>query len=560
MVDSTFALRDMVAGLADTFGRQAWMRGAELVVDVSPSLAALTQTLSGDLPSLTQRITLLGEQALAPAAASSSLVLRIEQPLPTGPAQANDIVLRFGFHDPALRSHAQASHFFDESFRRTDAAAAPAGLQPLDAALRPLQQHHILAVDDNAPALRVLLQAGHAFGLSIEPAQDGWDALRAVMLAHEASRAYGLVLLDARMPGMDAADCARQLRDTTPCRAPILLMAGPGDDDAVALLAPDQPLGRALGICGVLRKPVADGAVLARACLDAMSAHDSGTAGDPLAHGALAGLHLLVVAQADTGPPTGPQAAVAALVQQLRRAGASARPAGGQGDTLDLLSLPQCDGVLLYLQQPVDGSAERAPAAALELAHEAAREAARAIRAEPRLRHLPLLAVGPQAALLERARLQAAGIDEPVPDAHDARSVADALARCRAARQAAAPSAVPPLDGLPGVDAAIGRASTMGNDKLYRRLLIKFRDAQHDVPDRIAEAWKGGDIQFARRLAHDLASVSGTLGAMQLHLAARQLESVCAGEADAAGLPSALTAASVELSCVVRSLRSLGAG
>lgn len=204
--------------------------------------------------------------------------------------------------------------------------------------------------------------------------------------------------------------------------------------------------------------------------------------------------------------------------------------------------MPQCDAVLLLLQQPGDRPLE----------------AARAIRAEPRLRHLPLLAVGPQAGRLDAAQTRVAGIDESVPDAADTQALAQALKRCRAARLAAAPAAVQSLDGLPGVDAAVGRASTMGNDKLYRRLLIKFRDAQHDVPGRIADAWKAGDLQYARRLAHDLASVSGTLGAMQLHHAARRLESVCAGEADAAGLPSALTAASVELSCVVRSLQSLG--
>lgn len=553
-VESTFALRDMVAGLADTFGRQAWARGAELVVDVSPSLSALTQTLSGDLARLTQRVSVLGERALSPAAASSSLILRIEQPPPPVPTSAADeIVLRFGFHDPAPRDQARDHDFVDERFRRTGMETPKTVLQPLDAALRPLRQHHILAVDDNATALRVLLQAGSAFGLSIKPAQDAWDALRAVMLAHEASRAYALVLLDARMPGMEAVDCARQLRDTTPCRAPILLMAGPGDEDAVAMLAPDQPLGRSLGIGGVLRKPVAHGAILARACLDALSAASPPKAPEPTAPGPLAGLHLLVVADAGVTAAGTSDLDTAALVQQLRLAGASARHVDGGADTLDMLAMPRCDAVLLNVTPHPN------PHLHPHLPEGRALQAARVIRAEPRLRHLPLLAIGPAAAQLDPARVQAAGIDELVPDATDSLALAQALGRCRAARMAAVPAALQPLEGLPGVDAAVGRASTMGNDRLYRRLLIKFRDAQHDVPERIAEAWKAGDMQYARRLAHDLASVSGTLGAMQLHQAARQLESVCAGEADAADLPAMLTAASVELSCVVRSLQLLGA-
>lgn len=427
MAQSTFAIQEMVDQVAERFGRRAWMRRAELVVQMPPAFAIDPQPLLGDLDALIDRIDSMGDAALVASPGSRSVVLTIEEQggprLPSRTVPGGSL-LRFGFHAPD-RSPAHtapgsaAALYFDQAFERTAAHPPAPGsvppLRPLDAALQPLQRQRILAVDDNLHAMRVLLQLGHAIGLAIEPVHDGWDALRAVAMAGEAARSFSLVLLDARLPAMDAVACARQLRGHSACRAPILLMAGPGDEDAMALLAPDQPLGRSLGVVGVLRKPVVDASQLARVCLDALAVAPAGLA--------------LAPATTPVRPATAPRAAT--------------------------------------------------------------------------------------------------------------------------------PTA--PLADLPGIDTAIGRASTMNNEKLYRRLLIKFRDAQQDVPARIAEAWKAGDLGAARRLAHDLASVSGTLGAMELHLAARALESVCAGEADAAGLPAALTAAGVELAIVADGLQALGA-
>lgn len=118
--------------------------------------------------------------------------------------------------------------------------------------------------------------------------------------------------------------------------------------------------------------------------------------------------------------------------------------------------------------------------------------------------------------------------------------------------------ASPGLPALPGVDTAIGRASTMNNERLYRRLLIKFRDAQAQAPVQVADALAQGDPVLARRLAHDLASVSGTLGAMALHDTARRLEAICAGEADAADLPQTLAQTRAALAVVIDGLQQLG--
>jgi HPt (histidine-containing phosphotransfer) domain-containing protein len=89
----------------------------------------------------------------------------------------------------------------------------------------------------------------------------------------------------------------------------------------------------------------------------------------------------------------------------------------------------------------------------------------------------------------------------------------------------AAPAAAPahPLAGLAGVDLAAGHAATAGNDALYRRLLTRFRDSQRSFGPQFRQA-QVADPARARRLAHDLRGVAGTLGMPVVSQAAGALE------------------------------------
>lgn len=421
MSATTFVIQDMVDRVAAGWARQARAHGAEWVVQLPVQWSGRALQWRGDLDALVDRLQSLGHAALAELAGQGSVVLTIQEcaAATAGPTpHAGRRLLHFHVQAAGLAGGEPASalYFFEQAFEPGDPAAARPG--PSSArALPPAQllawPQRILAVDDNLAAMGVLLQLGEAVGLAIQPAHDAWDALRAVTRAHEAGREFDLVVLDARLPPLDAVACARRLREAA-CSAPFLLMAGPGDEDAVALLAPHRPLGRELGVKAVLRKPLVDGEALLQACL--------------------------------TSP--------------------------------------------------------------------AARRAADFLPSVSAFKPLPAMKIP------------------------------------------AAPVALPEL---PGIDLAIGRASTMNNQALYRRLLIKFREAQRGTPARVAQAWAQGDKALARRLAHDLASVSGTLGAMPLHDAARRLEAICAGEADADGLEAALQHTSALLAGVIDGLQVLGA-
>ena len=85
---------------------------------------------------------------------------------------------------------------------------------------------------------------------------------------------------------------------------------------------------------------------------------------------------------------------------------------------------------------------------------------------------------------------------------------------------------------LPGRSDLLDVAGAMlrlnNNEKLYTRLLGMFCDGHtHDVHS-IRTAWEHNDLELARRLAHDLKSVAGTIGADELRAAAKQLETAMA--------------------------------
>ncbi|PXW99431.1 PAS domain S-box-containing protein [Sphaerotilus hippei] len=80
------------------------------------------------------------------------------------------------------------------------------------------------------------------------------------------------------------------------------------------------------------------------------------------------------------------------------------------------------------------------------------------------------------------------------------------------------------LASLPGLDVARGLASLRGAKDKYVGLWTQFADLHRHDARRVAETLAAGDAPGARRIAHTLKGVAGTMGAMALADAARALE------------------------------------
>jgi CheY-like chemotaxis protein len=251
-----------------------------------------------------------------------------------------------------------------------------------------------LVVDDNAIAREVIAGMITALGLKADTAEDGHDALRKVERADANDEPYDLLLLDWKMPGMDGMECARLLSRPSRRRHPVpmVLML-----TAFSRTEAQQHLGeQELTVSALLTKPVTP-STLFDACSKALglAVHHVtrvGQRGEDLAkHQArLSGARILLVED----NPINQELAL----DVLSRAGIVVSVACDGQEALDMLDSQRFDGVLMDCQMPVlDGFA-----------------ATRALRSQPRLQDLPVIAMTANAMVGDRDKVIAAGMNDHI--------------------------------------------------------------------------------------------------------------------------------------------------
>jgi two-component system sensor histidine kinase/response regulator len=115
------------------------------------------------------------------------------------------------------------------------------------------------------------------------------------------------------------------------------------------------------------------------------------------------------------------------------------------------------------------------------------------------------------------------------------------------------------LPALPGIDVKAGMATTMNNEKLYTRLLVKFRDSQGDFATLFAAARVDADPTAAARAAHTLKGTAGNIGAKGVQAAAAELEHAYLVDANSDQIDALLATALAELQPVIAGLQAVGA-
>ena len=129
---------------------------------------------------------------------------------------------------------------------------------------RRLQGARVLMAEDNPVNMMIGVAMLQRWGVVVEQAADGLQAVDAVSLAAAQGRPFDLVLMDIQMPGMNGRDAARQLRQRWDSRAlPIVALS------AAALLSEQQAAYDA-GMDDFVTKPV-DAATLRAALLRALN-------------------------------------------------------------------------------------------------------------------------------------------------------------------------------------------------------------------------------------------------------------------------------------------------
>jgi len=118
------------------------------------------------------------------------------------------------------------------------------------AAFDELRRLRVLCVDDSPSCLTMLEQYLRGWGIDVQSARSGQHAMEQLLLPAAKEEAYGLVIADKVMPGMDGVELTRSIRNIPELAAlPVILMTPLAFSGRESVLKP-------LGISGFLTKPI----------------------------------------------------------------------------------------------------------------------------------------------------------------------------------------------------------------------------------------------------------------------------------------------------------------
>ena len=571
-----FSLGDVVDNVVSVLSMKAAEKGLELLVDMPLQLPT---ALVGDPSRLGQVLLNLGNNAVK-FTESGEIVVAVQV------LEQNDaaVRLRFEVRDTGIGMSVEQQQRLFQPFMQADSSTSRRyggtglglaisqhlvhlmggelavesaqargslfhfelhfGLQPRDAAWsrsgsdRDLSGTRVLVVDDNAAARELLAAMSQALGLRVDAAAGGEEALMRVAQADAGDVPYQLLLLDWKMPGMDGVTCVQALFARAALRhpTPVVIMATAfGREEVRQRLAERQ-----LKVGALLTKPVTPSALL-DACATALGrtplvpTRGARRAEARVDHrAAVAGARILLVEDNAFNQEL--------AVDLLSRAGVAVSVAGDGQQALNMLARERFDAVLMDCQMPVmDGYA-----------------ATRALRRQPSLRTLPVIAMTANAMVGDREAVLEAGMNDHIAKPIVVDEMFATLARwVKPTPSGADGTRADTRFDLNGIDTRRGLVNTGGGDDFYRRMLGIFREREADFAQRFHAARAAGDAETAMRAVHDLKGEAGTLGMHRLEQSAAALEQGClkgARDADVDDLASDVTD---QLSEVMEELRTL---
>jgi PAS domain S-box-containing protein len=369
-----------------------------------------------------------------------------------------------------------------------------------------------LVVDDNEQAREILADVLRGFSLRVDSASSGVEAIQKVASA-DSQDPYRVVLMDWQMPNMDGLQASRLIiRSDSLKHVPKIVMVTAFGREELRAQAEE------IGIKNYLLKPVSP-SLLYDTLVDVLGVaeQEDGRSRHVKKQDVLSpdasGIRILLVEDNEVNQQV--------ATELLENAGASVRIAKHGGEAVRILTEdkgpPPFDVVFMDLQMPeMDGFT-----------------ATRLLRAQARLRSLPIIAMTAHALVEEQQRCLDAGMNDHVSKPIDPDALLATLMRwakprqARAAeiegRQAKTADDLIPLE-IDGVDVAGALKRVAGNKQLYRELLMQFAAKQVDAGSQISAAIQKGDRKLAERIVHTVKGVAGNIGLGQVCAVAEKLE------------------------------------
>ncbi|SMO84905.1 response regulator [Paracoccus laeviglucosivorans] len=427
-------------------------------------------------------------------------------------------IVRLMGGDIKVQSQAWVGTVFSFTVKLGIASGIPEQKTAPHAALRHLR---ILTVDDNPASLQLVQETFAQWSMTAEAASSGREAVERLEGAASSDRPFDLVLVDWKMPNMNGLDTIRAVRDNARIlRKPKMVMVTAYGSDQLT----DAIDGT--GVDAYLPKPLEMRALIST--LDELFAGllpqaEPTIAADcepavPAVAQNLQGLRVLLVEDNAINREIATELLTDAglLVDTAENGEEAVDRIRELGDAYAL--------VLMDLQMPVmDGL-----------------QATAVIRKDWSAERLPIIAMTAHAYADERQRCFDIGMNDHVPKpieppvliaalerwlrpGHHVSNPVDAGLAAATSNKVVLMSQDLPADLSPfGVARALERVN--GKHALLRRLIVNFAETQARVPEEIRRALAEGRVEEARRMAHTLKGLAGSLEAPDLQIAAASLE------------------------------------
>jgi signal transduction histidine kinase/DNA-binding response OmpR family regulator/HPt (histidine-containing phosphotransfer) domain-containing protein len=377
-----------------------------------------------------------------------------------------------------------------------------------------LRGRRVLIIDDNPQARAVLSSMLTSMTFVVHEAPSGLEGIEMVRHAAEISEPYEIAFVDWQMPGIDGIETGKRIRalPNLPLLPQLVMVTAYGREEVLKQAEENA-------FANVLIKPVTPSMLFDSAIevlgADQEKVYDVQPA-PAVELSVLRGARVLLAEDNELNQEV--------ALGLLKDANLAIEVADNGQVAVQMVGSRDYDLVLMDMQMPVmDGLA-----------------ATKAIRANPQLRNLPIIAMTANVMAADREKCIEAGMNDHVAKPIDPTELFATLLRWikprdgnRPALPAAPPAAnlptpVPGPDSdrleIPGVDTQSALRRTGGNRKRYESLLRKFAQPNAAGVQDIRSALATGDVEAAARAAHSLKGAAANLGAAALADVAAKVE------------------------------------
>jgi len=361
-----------------------------------------------------------------------------------------------------------------------------------------------LIVDDSHGACEVFLHMLTVFGIDCHAVRSAPAALLELAAAAETGQAYGLLIIDWKMPDMDGVELVEKISQRNgPERSAAIVMATAYDHEELLAALGKHPVG------AILSKPATPSSLFDSIMV---ALHREPTTQvvpnitPTMLSEQFAGRHILLVEDNEVNREL--------AEEMLGNIGLLVDTAENGQQAIDRIRQNAYDLVLMDCHMPVmDGYT-----------------ATEYIRHQLKLPQLPIIAMTANALHSDREHCLAVGMDDHIPKPIDVAVLHATLLRWLSqAGERASPSLLPAASRdltLPAgeIDTATALARLGGNRSLYDRLLLRFQENQGSAIECLAADRTRGDSAAMILRAHTLRGLAGNIGATGLSRLAGDLE------------------------------------